>query len=169
MISIRKHSAAPLCRGLLGLTVLLASVVAASAQTDAAVIYGVTALDVAPAAAADGVALLKQYRDKALKQAGNTGVTLLQEADRPNRFVIYEAWKDQAPYDANEKAAHSGELRDKLKSMGAAPYDRRDYHVISVGPAQTAAGAAGGDVVFMQLHLDVFPPGIEPTLAAARA
>jgi hypothetical protein len=44
-------------------------------------IYGVTALDVAPDATSQGVAPLRQYRDGALKQAGNTGVTLLQEAD----------------------------------------------------------------------------------------
>jgi autoinducer 2-degrading protein len=147
---------------------LLVAIVAGSpapAQTGGAAIYGVTALDVAPGAAGQGVALIKQYRDGALKQAGNMGVTLLQEADWPNRFVIYDAWKDQAAYDANEKAAHIAELRDKLKSLGGAPYDRRDYHVISVGPAP----AAGGDTIYMQLHLDVFPPGIEATLAAARA
>jgi autoinducer 2-degrading protein len=171
MISIRKHSAARFLKSfvgaLSGLAFLLASVAGTGAQgqTDAAAIYGVTALDVAPGAGAEGVALLKQYREGALKQVGNLGVTLLQEADRPNRFVIYDAWKDQAAYDANEKAAHSGALRDKLRSIGAAPYDRRDYHVISVGPAKAAAS---GDAVYMQLHLDVFPPGIEPTLAAAR-
>ena len=160
MISIRKRSAR--CLSALLLAVMAGSGAWAQAAPD--VIYGVTALDVAPGVARQGVALLKQYRDGALKQAGNTGVTLLQEIDWPNRFVIYEAWKDQAAYDANETAAHSAELRDKLKSMGGAPYDRRDYRVISVGPAQ----AAGSDAVYMQLHLDVFPPGIEPTLAAAR-
>src|SRR5256885_1856004 len=171
MISIRRHPAAPSFKSLiqyvLGLAlVAIMAAFGAQAQTGAAVIYGVTALDVAPGAAGQGVALLKQYRDGALKQAGNMGVTLLQEADWPNRFVIYEGWKDQAAYDANEKAAHSAELRDKLKSMGGAPYDRRDYHVISVGPAQATAG---GETIYMQLHLDVFPPGIEATLAAARA
>jgi quinol monooxygenase YgiN len=172
MISIRKHPAAPSFKpfvqcilGLASLFVIMAGS-GAQAQTGAAAIYGVTALDVAPGAAGQGVALLKQYRDGALKQAGNMGVTLLQEADWPNRFVIYDAWKDQAAYDANEGAAHSAELRAKLASMGGAPYDRRDYRVISVGPAQAAAG---GDTVYMQLHLDVFPAGIEATLAAARA
>jgi quinol monooxygenase YgiN len=92
------------------------------------------------------------------------GVTLLQEAGWPNRFVIYEAWKDQSAYDANEKAAHSAELRDKLKAAGAIPYDRRAYHVIAVGPSQPA----GPGAVYLHLHLDVFPAGIEPTLAAAR-
>jgi (4S)-4-hydroxy-5-phosphonooxypentane-2,3-dione isomerase len=139
---------------------------AAFAQAGGEAIYGVTALDVVPSAAKEGVALLKQYRDGSLKQAGNLGVTLLQEADWPNRFIIYEGWKDQAAYDANEKAAHTAQLRDKLKPIAASPYDRRNYSVISVGPAQPGAGA---DTVYMQLHLDVFPPGIDATLAAAKA
>ena len=49
-------------------------------------IYGVMALDVPPGAANQGVTLLKQYREGALKQSGNMGVTLLQELDWPNRF-----------------------------------------------------------------------------------
>ena len=170
MISIRKHPVAlsfrPFAQCLSAFLLVIVAGSGAAAQTAGDAIYGVTALDVAPGAASQGLALLKQYRDGALKQAGNTGVILLQEADWPNRFVIYDAWKDQAAYDANERAAHSAELRAKLASMGGAPYDRRDYRVISVGPAQAAAG---GDTVYMQLHLDVFPPGIEATLAAERA
>jgi quinol monooxygenase YgiN len=151
---------------LAGALFAVASHSAARAQAGGDAIYGVTTVDVAPAAASQGVALLKQYRDVALKQAGNTGVTLLQEVDWPNRFIIYEGWKDQSAYDANEKAAHSAELRNKLKPIAGAPYDRREYHVIAVGPSQPATGA---DTVYMQLHLDVFPPGIDATLAAARA
>jgi quinol monooxygenase YgiN len=170
MISIRKPPVAlsfrPFAQCVSAFLLGLVAGSGAGAQTADDAIYGVTALDVAPGAASQGIALLKQYRDGALKQAGNTGVILLQEVDWPNRFVIYDAWKDQAAYDANERAAHSAELRAKLASMGGAPPDRRDYRVISVGPAQAAVGA---DTVYMQLHLDVFPPGIEATLAAARA
>jgi autoinducer 2-degrading protein len=137
---------------------------AARAQASDA-IYGVIALDVPPGAASQGVALVRQYRDGAVKQAGNAGVTLLQEADWPNRFVIYEAWKDQAAYDANEKATQSHALRDKLKAIGAVPIDRRAYNVLAAGPSQPA----GPDAVYLHLHLDVFPQGIEPTLAAAKA
>src|SRR2546430_2358074 len=123
MNSIRKHPAAPsfkpFLQCLFGLAFLLAIMAGsgAQAQTGAASIYGVTALDVAPGTTSQGVTLLKQYRDGALKQAGNMGVTLLQEVDWPNRFIIYDAWKDQAAYDANEKAAHSAELRAKLKPI----------------------------------------------------
>jgi quinol monooxygenase YgiN len=167
MISIRQLCAASWLASLALLLAVAAAPRGAHAQSGA--IYGVTTLDVAPSATSQGVALLKAYRDAALKQAGNTGVTLLQEADWPNRFVVYEGWKDQAAYDANEKAAHTAELRDKLKPIGGAPYDRRDYRVISVAPPRAAAAAAGGDTIYMQLHLDVFPPGIDATLAAAKA
>ncbi len=146
--------------------VAVAAPSAVHAQSGSDAIYGVTALDVAPGAASQGVALLRHYRDGALTQPGNTGITLLQEADWPNRFVIYEGWKDQSAYDANEQSVHTSELRDKLKPIAAAPYDRRAYHVITIGPSQEPAGP---DAVYMHLHLDVFPPGIEKTLAAARA
>ena len=151
----------------LGIAFLLAIGVCSDtrAQTSDSAIYGVTSLDVAPGSTPEGIALLKQYRDAALKQSGNLGVNLLQEVDWPNRFLIYEAWKDQSAYDANETAAHAAQFRDKLKGISNAPYDRRDYKVVSVAPAQAAAG---GDTVYMQLHLDVFPPGIDATLAAAK-
>src|SRR4051794_1276403 len=127
MISIRKQPAAlsfkPIVCYLLRFAFLLAIVARPSAQPQlgGGPIYGVTAIDVPPGADRQGAALLKQYRDGTLKQAGNMEVTLLQEADRPNRFVIYDAWKDQAAYDASEKAAPIAELRDKLKAIGAAP------------------------------------------------
>ena len=155
--------------GAIGSAFLLA-IVGGSAQAQAQApigadaIYGATSLDVAAGAAAQGVAILKQYRDGARKQAGNLGVDLLQEIGRPNRFIIYETWKDQSAYDANEKSAPTGELRDKLKPIAGAPIDRRDYHVVSVGPAR----AATSDAVYMQVHLDVFPPGLVPTLAAVK-
>jgi quinol monooxygenase YgiN len=151
----------------LGLAFLLAITAGstAQAQTGEGAIYGVTNLDVAPGATNQAVALLKKYRDAGLKQAGNAGVILLQEAGWPNRFLIYEIWTDQSAYDANEKADDTAEFRDRVKPIACAPYDRRDYHVIAVGPARAAEG---GDTIYMQVHLDVFPPGLVPTLAAVK-
>jgi quinol monooxygenase YgiN len=162
----RLASRKPLAGCLAGLACLLALGFgsAARAEPGADAIYGVTALDVAAGSVPQGVAILKQYRDAARKQAGNLGIDLLQEAGWPNRFAIYETWTDQAAYDLNEKAAHTAELRDKLKPIAGASFDRRDYHVISVGPAKP--GAAGA--IYMQVHLDVFPPGLVPTLAAVK-
>ena len=50
--------------------------------TNAAPISGVTALDVAPDATSQGVALLRQYRDGALKQAGNRASPVLLPRQR---------------------------------------------------------------------------------------
>ncbi len=170
MLSV--HSRLPalglLMRCMVGMACLIAIAAgsAARAQGSPDAIYGVTALDVAPDAVAKGVAILKQYREAARKQAGNLGVDLLQEAGWPNRFIIYETWKDHAAYDANEKAAQTAALGDQLKPIAGAPFDRRDYHVVSVGPAQPATSPGA---VYMQLHLDVFPPGLTPALAAVKA
>jgi quinol monooxygenase YgiN len=166
--SVRKRMASrkPLAGCVAGLACLLALGFgsAARAQPSTEAIYGVTAFDVAAGSVAQGVALLKQYRDAARKQAGNLGVDLLQEAGWPSRFAMYETWSGQSAYDQNEKAAHTLELRDKLTPIAGASFDRRDYHVISVGPAKPAAAGA----IYMQVHLDVFPPGLVPTLAAVK-
>jgi quinol monooxygenase YgiN len=175
MIAVRKRPQAPLdviARGIFQRLVLACAVAVflahspARAQLSTDTVYGVTALDVAPGAAAQGVALLRQYRDDVLKQPGNIEVRLLQEVDWPNRFLIYEGWKDHSAYEANERAVHSVALRDKLKPIAGAPDDRRDYQAIAVGPSRPATGP---DTVYMHLHLDVFRPGLEQTLAAAKA
>lgn len=137
----------------------------ASAQGGAAPIHGKISFDVAPGAAAQGLTLGKQYRDAARALTGNFAVTLLQEIDRPHKFSIHEGWNDQAAYDASQTTATLTALRDGLKALGSAPLDRRDFEVISVGPARPATG---GDTIYMDLHLDVFPPGIDRTIAAAK-
>ena len=69
----------------LGAVLLLATAAGSAAQAQVCpdAIYGVTSLDVAAGAAAQGVAIIKQYRDAARKQAGNSGVDLLQEIGGP--------------------------------------------------------------------------------------
>jgi quinol monooxygenase YgiN len=135
----------------------------ARAQTPPDAVFVVMALDVAPGQAAGGVDILRPYRDVARKQAGNLGIDLLQEDGRPNRFMVYETWRDRSAYEANEKGAALAELRDKLKPIAPAPYDRRDYKTVSVGPAKTAAGA-----VSMLAHCDVVPPFLDKTLVALK-
>ena len=168
MMFVRERSVPykPVLRLMAGLAFLVAGAAASAARAQAGpdAIYGVTSLDVAPGAVDQGIAILKQYRDAGRQQAGNLGVDLLQEVDWPNRFVVYETWKDHSDYDANEKASRTAELRSKLAPITGAPFDRRDYHVISVGPAKAAPAGA----ISMQVHLDVFPPGLAPALAAVK-
>jgi quinol monooxygenase YgiN len=157
----------PLFLHAFGLAFLLsiAGTSAARAQTSDEAIYGVTNIDVPPSATSRGIALLKHYRDAALKQPGNHGVDLLQQVGWPNRFVIYEAWKDQSAYDANEKAAHMSGFCDTLRSISNAPCDRHAYFVVSVGPARVSAGA---NPIYMMLHLDVFPNQLQTGFVVAK-
>jgi quinol monooxygenase YgiN len=151
--------------GALGVAFVAATAPGAPAQTPASAVVGVTVLDVAPGAAAQGVAILKQYRDASRKQSGNLGVDVLQEIGHTNRFVVYETWQDQAAFDANEAAAPSAELRDKLKPIDpAAMYDRRNFSVTTVGPVKPA----GPGAVYWQVHLDVIPPFMDKTVAAVK-
>lgn len=154
-----------LCALSLALVLCVVPISSARAQASGGAIYGVTNLDVPPSATSQGILLLKQYRDAALKQPGNQGVNLLQEVGWPNRFAIYEAWTDQSAYDANEKAAHTAEFCDKWKSISSGPCDRRDYFVISVGPAREASVA---DPFYMMLHLDVLPKRLESIFPAGK-
>ena len=149
----------------LAFVLAIVAICAAQAQTSSKAIYGVTSIDVPPSATSQGIALLKQYRQAALKQAGNQGVDLLQQVGWPSRFVIYEAWKDQSAYNANEKAAHTVEFCNRLRSISNAPCDRRDYFVVSVGPAREAAGT---NPIYMMLHLDVFPDQLAKGFAAGK-
>ena len=176
MISIRQrpfckyhavHLFEPLFLHALGLVFLLAiaGISSARAQITDDAIYGVMSIDVPPSATSRGIALLKQYRSAALKQPGNRGVNLLQQAGWPNRFLIYEAWKDQSAYDANGKAPHMAEFCDTLRSISNAPCDRHAYFSVSVGPARASAGA---DPIYMMLHLDVFPNQLQTGFLVAK-
>lgn len=176
MISIRQrpfckhhvvHLFEPLFLHGLGLAFLLsiAGISSAWAQIGDDAIYGVMSIDVPPSATSRGVALLKHYRRAALKQPGNRGVNLLQQVGWPNRFVIYEAWKDQSAYDANEKAPHMAEFCDTLKSISNAPCDRHAYFSVSVGPERASAGA---NPIYMMLHLDVFPNELQTGFLVAK-
>jgi hypothetical protein len=48
-----------------------------------------------------------------------------------------------------KKAVHTVEFRDRLKPIAVAPYDRRDYHVITVGPVRAAAGPRLSEVAMI--------------------
>jgi quinol monooxygenase YgiN len=151
-----------------GLAIAVAIVEAAPAHAQAGpdAIFTVTTLDVAPSATAQGIALLKQYRDVARKQVGSLGIDLLQESGFPNRFAIHETWSNRSAFDANEKAAHAAALRDGLQPIAGGPYDRRTYRALSIGSSRSTGPGSGA--VYLLVHLDVFPPGLAPTLAAVK-
>ena len=149
----------------LAICLVIGAATSAMAQAGGGAVYAMTYLDVSTDWVLQGAGLIKQYRDTSQREAGNLEFTVLQETTRPNRFAIHESWSNRSAYDANEKAPQMAALRDGLKPLAGAPLDRRTYRPLSIGPTRNAGSGAP---VYMVLFLDVFPPGLIPTLAAVK-
>jgi quinol monooxygenase YgiN len=122
-------------------------------------IYVATYIDVEPDSTREGMSLLKQYKKGAGSESGNSSVVVLQEISRQNRFVIIEAWKDDASFQAHESAAATASFRSSLKPIHNSPYDQRVHQAFSIG-SQSLPERANFCVV---THVDVPPPRREET------
>jgi quinol monooxygenase YgiN len=145
------------------LSVLLAMTVvplAAQGQAPTGEVYVATYVEVVPTATKDGAALLKQYRDAARKDAGNLRSEVVQEINRPTRFVVLAIWADQKAFEAHGTAAHTAQFRDKLKAVQAAPYDERVHSGMSVAARDPARAGA----IVVVTHVDVPPPQKDLTI-----
>src|SRR5262249_20370938 len=98
--------------GSLMIAAAIALVPSSRAQTSADAVYAVTYLDVGTTAVTQGVDLIKKYRDLSRREAANLEFTVLQEASRPNRFVIMEGWKDQATFETHDKGTAKAEFEN---------------------------------------------------------
>jgi quinol monooxygenase YgiN len=118
-------------------------------------VYVATYFEVAPAGSRKAAGLLRQFAAATRKEDGNAELTVLHESARPGRFAIVEAWRDKAALDAHGAAMKA--LGDKLQALFLAPFDARQFVPLAV--AAPAAGAGGGNPVYVLTHVDVFPAG----------
>jgi quinol monooxygenase YgiN len=149
----------------LGLCIAAAALVP-SAHAQSSAVYVVTYVEVMPDAVAPGVALLKQYRDASVKEDGNLRTAALQEVDRPNRFVIVEAWRDKAAFDAHGQSRSTATFHDKLTPIADAPSDQRVNNALYAAPDKNESHS---DAVYVVTHVDVIPPGKDDCMAALKA
>jgi quinol monooxygenase YgiN len=155
----------PIFQPALGLCIAVAAMVpTAYAQSNA--VYVATYVEMMPNAVAPGAALLKQYRDATAKEDGNLRATALQELERPNRFVLIEAWRDKAAFDAHSQSASTAKLRDGLAPIADAPADQRINNGLyeAKGKSENQPGA-----IYVVTHVDVIPPGKDNCIAAFKA
>jgi quinol monooxygenase YgiN len=127
---------------------------AAPAQTSNTALYVATYIDVQLSSTEQSVALIRQYREASRIEPGNSGVDVVREIGRPNRFVIIEVWKDQSSFDAHERAGHTSQFRSKLKAIHNSPFDQRVHRGFAIDPRPPAAGR---DIVSAVTHVDVPP------------
>jgi quinol monooxygenase YgiN len=138
--------------GLLLIAMAVAS--GAQGQNSGGAVYAVTYLDVAANSVTQGVTLLTKYRELSSHEAGNLEFTVLQETIRPNRFVIFEGWKDQAAFDAHSKGAPASEFQEALTPIRNSPAYQMMMYTFATAPqrAQPARGA-----IYMVEHMDFMP------------
>jgi quinol monooxygenase YgiN len=150
---------------MIGVFIVVATL-APPAHAQGNAVYLATYVEVMPNAVAPGIALLKQYRDASLKEDGNLRAVALAEIERPNRFVVVEAWRDKAALEAHGQSAATLKFRDKLKPIADAPYDERITNALYVtqGKTESQSGA-----LFVVTHVDVIPAGKDDCMAALKA
>ena len=146
------------------LTATAAFVPPAHAQGNA--VYIATYVEVMPNAVTPGIALLKQYRDASSKEDGNLRAVALAEIERPNRFVVVEAWRDKAALEAHGQGAATSKFRDKLKPIADAPYDERITNALYVTQAKNESRSGR---LYVLTHVDVIPAGKDDCMAALKA
>ena len=136
---------------------------AATAAAQDAVVYGATYVEVAPSTAAQGLALLQALAAATRKEDGSLRVQVIQERDRPNRFVALETWKDQASFDAHRKGKAYTEFNEKLMAIRTAPPDERVHNGLAPAPGGLPAPSRGQ--VWVITHVDVPPPSKDACIA----
>ena len=137
----------------------------APAQTGEAV-HAVTYLDVSTDWVAQGAGLLKHYRDLSAHQAGNLEFAVMQEVNRPNRFVIVEGWKDQAAFEAHEKSADTARFNFTLEAIRNSPPNQHVLRDFATAPARSAPASGA---IRMVEHVDFSPPTNDAALPSVRA
>lgn len=119
--------------------------------------FVVTYIEVAAKSASKAASLIKVQAAAGKKEAGNLRMQALQRVERPNHFVILEAWVDKDARDAHAKAAHTVAFRKALQPHLYNPYDERPHVGLdAVDPAKIKAAKAS--TLFVVTHVDIIPP-----------
>jgi quinol monooxygenase YgiN len=141
-------------------------VTSAPAQVSADAVYAVTYLDVSTDWILQGSGLIKQFRDASRRQAGNLEFTVLQEGERPNRFVIVEGWKDQAAFETHAKSSEASHFDFVLEAIRNSPPNQ---HVLRAFATSAARADSGVGTIHMVEHVDFQPPSAAAAQPAVKA
>lgn len=94
-------------------------------------VYVVTHVDVVPPAKDQCMAMLKDMSADTAKDPGNIGYLVLQQANRPNHFTVFEKWQGMKAAEAHAMADHTRAFREKLVPIAGALYDERFYKALA--------------------------------------
>jgi quinol monooxygenase YgiN len=136
---------------------------APAAQTNPnAPVYVVSYIDILPAAKAQAMTLLKQFRVACAREDGNQRCEAIQRMEQQNEFALLEVWKDQKSFQSHASGP-GAQLRDRLKPLQSSPYDERAHTGLAVLPP---APTPSGRIVYAITHVDVIPPRSSDAVSA---
>ena len=151
----------PILFALLLTALLPAGLTQADAQGTA--IFAATYLEVAPGSVDQALGLLQTLAAATRKADGNVSFKMVQERERPNRFVTLEAWKDQVSFELDRKGLAHGIFNEKLMPIRTAPPDERVNNGLATAPGGLPAPSRGS--VWVVTHVDVPPPSKDACIA----
>jgi quinol monooxygenase YgiN len=134
---------------------------AATAVAQEPAVYGATYVEVAPSATSQAIGLLKALAAASRKENGNLRFHVVEEQQRPNRFVVIEAWKDQAAFEGHRKGKPYAEFNEKLAAVRNAPPDERVHNALAAATMPEASRGA----IWVITHVDVPPPSKDACIA----
>ncbi len=76
---------------------------------------------VKPEHVADFVEAMRANHEASIQEPANVRFDVLQSADDPTRFVLYEAYRDEAGAKAHKETAHYQHWRDAVADWMAEP------------------------------------------------
>jgi autoinducer 2-degrading protein len=71
-----------------------------------------------------------ENHNESVKESGNLRFDLIQQADDPCRFMIYEAYESDAAAAAHKATHHYLKWRDKVAEMMAEPRKGVKYNIV---------------------------------------
>src|SRR5947207_15379068 len=96
--------------------------------------YVVTYIDVQPSSTSEVILLITQYCEGSRAEEGHSGIDLLQELTRQNRFVVVEAWDSDIAFQSHEGSTPTIQFRSRLGAIHNSPADQRVHHDFAGGP-----------------------------------
>jgi quinol monooxygenase YgiN len=138
----------------------------ARGQQETAAVYCVTYFEVTPSTITGAERLLRQLRAESRQAPRNLRFEVLQRRDRPNQFLIVEAWADSGAHDDNATSARVKHFRDALQPSLISGYDERVHTGLVAGPV--SSGGATQGAIYAVTHVDFIPPKKDEGIAALR-
>lgn len=83
-----------------------------------------------PEAVNEFIAASKENHLEAVKEPGNLRFDVVQQADDPTRFMLYEAYISEETSAAHKNTTHYQKWRDKVQNMMAEPRKGIKYNIL---------------------------------------